>query len=134
MFIPRHRHFHALSLGLVITSANSTLSPTVIYLPISPTDHFPIILTTKRTPLLTICSLKITNSLTAPIKISHSCYTCHNHYLCHDFLFSCLITHPPSTPLIPSSFKTSPAPQIKHILLTLRALRNVYSLTYLFTY
>jgi len=32
-----------------------TLSPTVVSLPISPTDHFPI-----------ICSSKITNSPTAP--------------------------------------------------------------------
>jgi len=34
---PTHRHSH--TLHLVITSANCTLSPTVISLPISPTDH-----------------------------------------------------------------------------------------------
>jgi len=49
VLFPTHRHSH--TLDLVITSANFTLSPTVTSLPISPTDHFPI-----------ICSLKITNS------------------------------------------------------------------------
>jgi len=46
---PTHPHSH--TLHLLITSANSTLSPTVISLPILPTDYFPI-----------ICSLNITNS------------------------------------------------------------------------
>jgi len=50
VLFPTHRHSH--TLDLVITSANSTLSPTVISLPISPTDHFPI-----------ICSLKITSDV-----------------------------------------------------------------------
>jgi len=54
VLFPTHRHSH--TLDLVITSANFTLSPTVISLPILPTDHFPI-----------ICSLKITASPTAPI-------------------------------------------------------------------
>jgi len=48
-----HRHFHALN--RIITSGNFTISPTIISLPISPTDYFPI-----------ICSLKSTNSPTAP--------------------------------------------------------------------
>jgi len=51
---PTHRHSH--TLDLVITSASSTLSSTVISMPISLTDYFPI-----------ICSLKTTNSTTAPI-------------------------------------------------------------------
>jgi len=54
VLFPTHPHFH--TLDLIITSANSTLSPTVFSLPISPTDHFPI-----------ICSLKTTNYPTAPI-------------------------------------------------------------------
>jgi len=54
VLFPTHRHCH--TLDLVITSDNSTLSPTVISFPISPTDHLPI-----------ICSLKITNSPTAPM-------------------------------------------------------------------
>jgi len=49
-------HLHSYTLDLVITSAKCTLSPTVNSLPISPIDHFPI-----------KCSLKITNSPTAPI-------------------------------------------------------------------
>jgi len=53
VLFPTHRYSH--TLNLVITSANSTLSPTVTSLPISPTDNFSI-----------ICSLKITNSPTAP--------------------------------------------------------------------
>jgi len=52
VLFPTHRNAH--TLDLVITSANSTLSPTVT-LPISTTDHFPV-----------ICSLKISNSPTAP--------------------------------------------------------------------
>jgi len=54
VLFPTHRHSY--TLDLVITSANSTLSPTVIDMPISPTVYFPI-----------ICSLKITNSPTAPM-------------------------------------------------------------------
>jgi len=54
VLFPTHRYSQ--TLDLVLTSANSTLSPTVIYLPISLTDHFPI-----------TCLLKITNSPTAPI-------------------------------------------------------------------
>jgi len=66
---PTHRHCHALD--HVITYANSTSSPTVISLPISPIDHFPI-----------IRSWKILNSPTAHNnKISHSSYTtCCQHY------------------------------------------------------
>jgi len=81
-----HQHSH--TLDLVITSANSTLSPTVISLPISPTDHFPI-----------ICSLKITNSLTAPMTkyLTRAIRVIYITELCHDILSSCLITHSPST-------------------------------------
>jgi len=42
VLLPTHRHSH--TLDLVITFANSTLSPTVTSLPISPTDQFPIII------------------------------------------------------------------------------------------
>jgi len=52
-------------LDLVITSANSTLSPTVISLPISPTDHFPI-----------ICSLKFTDPPTVLYKPNISLVLC----------------------------------------------------------
>jgi len=86
VLFPTHRHCH--TLDLVITSANSTLSPTDISLPISPTDHFPI-----------ICSLKIANSPTAPITkhLTRSIRAIHITELCHDNLSSCLITHPSST-------------------------------------
>jgi len=86
VLFPTHRHSH--TLDLVITSANSTLSPTVISLPISPTDHFPI-----------ICSLKITNSPTAPITrhLTRAIRAIHITEFCHDILSSCLITHAPST-------------------------------------
>jgi len=84
VLFPTHRHSH--TLDLVITSANSTLSPTVPSLPISPTDHFPI-----------ICSLKITNSRTAPITKHRTCaiHAINITEFCHDILSSCLIT--PST-------------------------------------
>ena len=41
MNMPTHRHSH--TLDLVITSVHSTSSPTLTYLPVSPTDHFPIV-------------------------------------------------------------------------------------------
>jgi len=57
-------------------------------LPISPTDPVPI-----------ICSLKITNSPTAPITkhITRAICAISITELFHDILSSCLITHPPST-------------------------------------
>jgi len=57
-------------------------------LPISPTDHFPI-----------ICSLKITNSPNAPINkhLTRALRATNITEFCHDILSSCLITHPPST-------------------------------------
>jgi len=82
---PTNRHSH--TLDLVITSANSTLSPNVTSLP-SPTDHFPI-----------ICSLNITNSPTAPIKkyLTRAVRAINITEFCHDIPSSCLITHPPLT-------------------------------------
>jgi len=76
---PTHRHSH--TLDLVKTS------PTVISLPMSPTDHFPI-----------ICSLKITNSPTAPITKHLTCAkrAINITEFCHDILSSYLTTHPPS--------------------------------------
>jgi len=82
-----HRHSH--TLDLVIKSANSTLSHTVISsLTISPRDHFPI-----------ICLLKITNSSTAHITthLTRAIRAINITEFCHDILSSCLITHPPST-------------------------------------
>jgi len=75
VLFPTHRHSH--TLDLVITSANSTLSPIVISLPISPTDHFPI-----------ICSLKITNSPTAPKTklLTRAIRVINITELCHDIL------------------------------------------------
>jgi len=86
VIFPTNRLSH--TLDLVTTSTNSTLSPTVITLPTSPTDHFPI-----------ICSLKITNSPTAPITkhFTHAIRAINITELCHDIFSSCLITHPPST-------------------------------------
>jgi len=90
VLFPTHRHSH--TLDLVITSANSTFSPTVTSLLISPKDHFPI-----------ICLLKITNSFTAPITkhitrdIGLRAINIRPTEFCHDILFSCLNTHPPST-------------------------------------
>jgi len=83
---PSHRHSD--TLDLVIPSANSTLSPTVISLPVSPIYHFPI-----------LCSLKIAACSTAHIT---KCLTCAIRAinitdLCHDIVSSRLITHPPST-------------------------------------
>jgi len=86
VLLPTHRHCY--TLDLVITSANFTLSPTVISLPISPTDHF-----------LIIYSLKITNSPTVPITkhLTRAIRATNITELCHDILSSCLVTHPPST-------------------------------------
>jgi len=83
---PTHQHSH--THDLFITSANSTLSPTVITWPISPTDHFPI-----------ICSLKITYSPTVPKTrcLTRALRAINIIEFCHDILSSCLITHPPST-------------------------------------
>ena len=83
---PTHQHSH--TLDLVITSANSALSPTVISLPISPTDHLPI-----------ISSLKITASPTTPITkcLTRAIRAINITNFCHDILSSRLITHPPST-------------------------------------
>jgi len=83
---PTHRHSH--TLDLVTTSANSTLSPTVMSYYISPADHFPI-----------ICHLKITNSPTAPITkfLTRATRAINITELCHDILSSRHITHPPST-------------------------------------
>jgi len=84
--VATHRHSH--TFDLVTTAANSTLSPTVNSLPISPKDHFPI-----------ICSLKITKSPTAPITKHLTCAirAININEFCHDILSSCLITHPTST-------------------------------------
>jgi len=86
MSISTHRHSHILD--LVIASANSTLSSTVISLPISLIDHYPI-----------ICSLKITNSPTSPITkyLTHAIRAINITRFCNDILSSRLITHPPST-------------------------------------
>jgi len=83
---PTHRHSH--TLDLVVTSANSTLSPTVISFSISPADHFHI-----------ICSLKITNSPTAPITkyLTRVVRAINITEFCHGILSSRLSTHPPST-------------------------------------
>jgi len=86
VLFPTHRLSH--TLDLVITSASSTLSPTVTYLPISRTDHCSI-----------ICSLKITNSPTAPITkhLTRAIRAKNITEFCHDILSSCRTTQPPST-------------------------------------
>jgi len=86
VLFPTHRHSH--TFDLVITSANSSLSPTVTSLPISPTDHFPI-----------IWSLKIPNSPTAPIikHLTRAIRAINITEFCHDILSSYFITHPHST-------------------------------------
>ena len=82
---PTHRHSH--TLDLVITSANSTLSPTLTFSPISPSDHFPIISSLHISPLPTLpVSKHLTRSIRS-INITN---------FCRDILFSRLITHPPS--------------------------------------
>jgi exonuclease III len=82
---PTHRQSH--TLDLVITSANSTLSPTVTFMPVSPTDHFPV-----------ISSLNISASPPAPITkcFIRSIRSININHFCLDILSSRLITHPPS--------------------------------------
>jgi len=86
---PTHRHSH--TLDLVITSADPTSSPTVISLPISPTDNF-----------LIICSLKNTYSPIAHITsyLTRALRAINITEFCHEILSSCLITYPTSTLLI----------------------------------
>jgi len=86
VFFPTHRNSH--TLDFVLTSAKSILSPTVIHLPVSPTDHCSI-----------ICSLKITNSPTALITkhLPRAIRARNITEFCHDTLSSCLITNPSST-------------------------------------
>jgi len=69
-------------------SANSTVSRTVLALPISPTGHF-----------LIIRSLKNAKCPTAPITkcLTRAIRAVNFFELCYDILHSCLITHPPST-------------------------------------
>ena len=82
---PTHRQSH--TLDLIITSANSTLCPTLTCLPVSPTDHFPI-----------ICTLNVTPSPRAPItkRLTRSICSINVPDFCHDILISRLITHPPT--------------------------------------
>jgi len=85
IFFPTHRHSYTLE--VVITSANSTLSPTVNSLPNSPTDPFPI-----------ICSLKIPNSVTSMTNyLTRAIHAINISEFCYDILSSRLIIHPPST-------------------------------------
>jgi len=44
-------HIHSHTLDLVITAADSSLSPSVTYSPVSPSDHFPVIYSLNTTPL-----------------------------------------------------------------------------------
>jgi hypothetical protein len=80
---PTHQHSH--TLDLVITSAASTLSPILTCLPVSPTDHFPI-----------ICSLNITPPARAPIikRLTRAVTSIDASKFSHDILYSRLITHP----------------------------------------
>jgi len=83
---PTHRQSH--TLDLIITSASSTLCPTLTCLPVSPTDHFPI-----------ICSLNINPSSRGPVikRLTRSIASINVPDFCHDILTSRLITHPPTT-------------------------------------
>ena len=82
---PTHQHSH--TLDLVITSATSTLSPILTCLPVSPTDHFPI-----------ICSLNITPPPSAPVtnRLTRAVTSINASKFSRDILSSRLITHPPS--------------------------------------
>jgi exonuclease III len=82
---PTHRHSHILD--LVITSANSTLSPTITFSPVSPTDHLPV-----------ICSLNIIPPPIPPVTkhLTRSLRSINITKFCSDILSSRLITHPPS--------------------------------------
>jgi len=91
VLFPTRPHSH--TLDLVITS-------------ISPTDHVPI-----------ICSLKITNSPTAP-RTKHLTRAINITELCHDILFSCPTTHPPSTIYDLVDCYNSTLPQLLNILLS----------------
>jgi len=81
---PMHRYAHTLDLPLVLTLATSTLSPVLTCLPVSPTDHFPI-----------ICSLNITPPPRAPIikRLSRAVTSIDASKFSHDILSSRIIRH-----------------------------------------
>jgi exonuclease III len=72
---PTHRQSH--TLDLIITSASSTLCPTLTCLPVSPTDHFPI-----------ICSLNINPSSRGPVikRLTRSIASINVPDFCSNFL------------------------------------------------
>jgi hypothetical protein len=82
---PTHRHLH--TLDLVITTADSLLSPVVARTVNSPSDHFPIFsslhITPSKPPSLTKHSFRPVKSINI-------------HSFIQEILSSTLITHPPS--------------------------------------
>ena len=82
---PTHRQSH--TLDLVITSIDSTLSPSNSYSPISPSDHFPV-----------IYSLNITPPPTVPVSkhFTRSIHSINVSNFIRDIFSSRLITHPPA--------------------------------------
>jgi hypothetical protein len=82
---PTHRHSHILD--LVITTADSTLSPTISFSPTSPSDHLPI-----------LSSLSIIPPIPLPLTEHHfrSLHSISINSFTRDILSSRLITQPPS--------------------------------------
>ena len=82
---PTHCHSH--TLDLVITSTDSTLSPSLSYSPISPSDHFPVFYSLNISP----------PSVSLPSKhLTRSIHSINVHNFMLDIISSSLITHPPS--------------------------------------
>jgi exonuclease III len=82
---PTHLGSH--TLDLVITTADTTLSPCLNYLPVSPSDHFPVIYS------LTICP-----PLPLPLSkhLTRSMHSINVKNFIRDITFSRLITHSPT--------------------------------------
>ena len=108
-------HIHSHTLDLVITATDSSLSPSVTYSPVSPSDHFPVIYSLNITlPPYVPPSKHFTRSI--PINVQR---------FIRDMISSRLITHPPAnlTVLVDCFNSTLHAHLNKHAPLTCKSLR-----------
>ena len=85
--VPFSTHCHSHTLDLVITTSDSSLSPTFTPSPIFPSDHIPV-----------IYSLNISPSPTVPLSkhLTRSIHSINIKSFIHDIMSSNLITHPPT--------------------------------------
>ena len=109
-----HRQSH--TLDLVITATDSTLSPSVTYSPISPSDHFPVIYSLNIMPRPSVPPSK---------HFTRSIHSINIQSFIRDIISSRLITHPPTnlTDLVDCFNSTLCALLNKHAPLKCKSLR-----------